>query len=458
VPERNLQCRARNAAGDRPERLNVKQYPYWWDSLPGSEWPSDDESASDRPRAEDASLPPRADVVVIGAGYTGLSAARQLARGSASVVVLERHRAGWGASSRNGGQVLTGLKLEPAALVAHFGETRARALFDASIESIGALEQLVADERMECELEQSGHVLAACTPSHFKELGAEQQLLARVFRHRVELVSEQEQRTEIGSTAYHGLLVDERSLAINPALYVDGLTGAARRAGAAIVERTAVTAVSRSETGWTVRTTRGSITGRELLVATNGYASAATPWLQRRFIPIGSFIIATEPLEPAAAGALIPKRRMVFDSRHFLHYFRLTRDHRLLFGGRAEFSSPTADTTARCAEILRRDMVTLFPSLATTTVEYTWSGYVAYTRDQIPHAGRLHDAFYAGGYCGHGIAMATHLGSLVARRIAGERFEHPFFDDRFPAIPLYYGKPWFLPIVGAYFKLLDWIH
>ena len=435
----------------------MKQYPYWWDSLPGGRLDTENLDPR-RQHVPSVDLPARADVVIVGAGYTGLAAARQLARGGASVVVLEGERVGWGASSRNGGQVLTGMKLEPAALVARFGETRARDLFDASIESIVALERIIADEAMQCEYERTGHLVAASKPSHFEAFREEQSLLARVFNHHVDLVPAADQLAELGANVYHGLMLDERSGALNPALYVSELAGAAIRAGARIVEETPVRSVARTGAAWTIATSRGTVQAGELLVATNGYASAATPWLQRRFVPIGSYIIATVPLAQDLTATLIPKRRMVFDSKHFLHYFRLTSDHRVLFGGRAVFAKPNADTTARCAAILRRDMAAVFPSLSASPVEYGWSGNVAFTRDQMPRAGRLHGAFYAGGYCGHGIAMATYLGTLVARRMAGEQAEHPLFDDHFRAIPFYHGTPWFLPIAGAYYTLMDWLH
>jgi glycine/D-amino acid oxidase-like deaminating enzyme len=435
----------------------VNQYPYWRDApgLPGLR-PGSEKFDVQSEQLEPA-LPARVDIAVIGAGYTGLAAARQLARAGASVVVLERERVGWGASSRNGGQVLTGLKLDAATLIARFGESGARARFDASLEAIATLERLIADEGLECEYEQSGHVDAANKPSHFEAFREEQSLLQRVFHHRVELVSTADQRAEIGSAAYHGLMLDERSGALNPARYVEQLAAAASRAGAVIVEGAGVTSVSRQRKTWTLRTNRGPLAAGDLLAATNGYTDRAVPWLQRRLVPIGSYIIATEPLIADHAASLIPKRRMVFDSNYFLHYYRLTRDNRLLFGGRAEFGRPTAETTRRCAEILRRDMVSVFPSLASTRVEYAWSGNVAFTRDQLPHAGRLDGAYYAGGYCGHGIAMATYLGGLIARRMAGEPIEHPLFDDRFPPIPLYRGTPWFLPFVGAYYALKDWL-
>jgi glycine/D-amino acid oxidase-like deaminating enzyme len=197
-----------------------------------------------------------------------------------------------------------------------------------------------------------------------------------------------------------------------------------------------------------------------VFIATNGYTGSATPALRRRLIPIGSYIIATQPLPPGTWERLIPKRRMVFDSKHFLYYFRLTGDHRLLFGGRAEFSQPTADSARRAADILRRGMEDVFPELASTPIDYAWGGNVAFTRDQMPRAGTLDGAFYAGGYCGHGIAMATYLGGLMGRRIAGERFEHPLLDAPFPALPLSRlsgGRPWFLPLVGAYYRFRDWL-
>jgi glycine/D-amino acid oxidase-like deaminating enzyme len=197
-------------------------------------------------------------------------------------------------------------------------------------------------------------------------------------------------------------------------------------------------------------------------MATNGYANGACPPLQRRLVPLGSYIIATEPLRPCEAASVLPRRRMAFDSKQFLYYFRLTADSRLLFGGRAAFTRPTPAATRRAARILRDGLARIFPELATRSVDYAWSGNVAFTRDQLPHAGLLEGrgggVFFAAGYCGHGIAMATCLGELVARRMAGERIEHPLFDDRWAAIPFYTGRPWFLPLVGAYYTVKDWTH
>jgi glycine/D-amino acid oxidase-like deaminating enzyme len=441
----------------------MKDYPYWWDTVPALRQepvPATPMAAADAPHDRlDFGSP--FDVVVVGAGFTGLAAGRQLARAGASVLIVERERVGWGASSRNAGQVLTGLKLDAATLVSRYGEARAQRLFEAARAAIERLEALIAQETIACEYERVGHIQAAFKPAHFDLFRREQALLARVCRHRVELVSREQQRSELGTSVYHGLLVDERSGALNPARYVNGLSLAARRAGARVAPGVAVQQLRRHAAGWTVRTPIGELRARDVLMATNGYSNGASPALQRRLIPIGSYIIVTEPLEPAEAASVLPRRRMAFDSKHFLYYFRLTSDSRLLFGGRAAYTRPTPGATRRAAVILREGMARIFPELAGKSIEYIWSGNVAFTRDQLPRAGKLEGAgggvFFAAGYCGHGIAMATSLGELIARRMAGERVDHPFFDDQWPAIPFYTGRPWFLPVVGAYYRVKDWL-
>lgn len=432
----------------------MKTYPYWLDTLGAG--------ASSNPQPP-ISTPPflirkdRYDVAIVGAGYTGLSAARHLARVGATVTVLERDVIGAGASSRNAGQVLTGLKVDAGALVDRWGEHRARQLFELSMESMARLEAVITAESIDCEYVRSGHLMAAWKPAHFQAFGVEQALLARVFNHHVHLVPASAQRNEIGTDRYFGLMVDEKSAALNPVQYVRGLAAAAARAGADIVEHAEVTRIGGGPDRWQIATTRGPVAARDLLVATNGYTGAVTPDLQRRFIPIGSYVIATEPLSAGIADAILPRRRVAFDSKNFLFYFRLTADRRLLFGGRAEFGRPTPQATGRAAATLRDGMLRIFPELAGAAIDYAWSGEVAFTRDQMPRAGRICGYYYAGGYCGHGIAMATYLGEEIARRIGGEPIEHPLFDDRFPAIPLYSGTPWFLPAVGAYYQVKDWL-
>jgi glycine/D-amino acid oxidase-like deaminating enzyme len=442
----------------------LKEYPYWWDTVPQGE----DGASSRKWEVRNQKSEVRSqkyDVAVVGAGYTGLAAARVMAQAGATVIVLDREQVGWGASSRNGGQVLTGLRLDPHRLLSRYGERRARTLFDASLDAIRRVEALIAAESIDCGYERTGHVQAAAKPSHFEGFREEQQLLGRVFDHQVELVPRKDQRSELGTDRYFGLLRDERSGAVNPARYVMGLADAATRAGATIATGLGVHRIVKDGPGWTVHL-EGSdrqrpperIEAEDVLVATNGYTNGAAPALQRRFVPIGSYIIATEPIDDGLLQSLIPQRRMAFDSKHFLHYFRRSADRRLLFGGRAEFSVPSAATTRHAADVLRRGMIEVFPELTNTPIEYAWSGRVAFTRDELPHAGRLDNGvYYAGGYCGHGVALATVLGELIGCRIAGQLVEHPLMDDHFAAIPLYHGRPWFLPLVGAYYRFLDYV-
>lgn len=429
----------------------MKEYPYWWDTEPALR------PGSERPRPSLDGRSSKVDVAIVGAGYTGLSAARHLAQQGASVVVLERGSIGSGASSRNGGQVLTGLKLDAAVLVQRYGARLARQLFDVSLDAVGRLESIIAEDAIDCGYARTGHIQAACKAAHFTAFRDEQALLARVFNHEVSVVPRSAQQREIGTTRYHGLLVDERSGALNPAAYVCGLAAAAAQRGAIIVGGVGVDVVNRAGARWTVTTPQGSIDAGNVLIATDGFTGSASRVFRRRMVPIGSYAVATEPLGDALATRLMPRGRMAFDSKNLLHYFRLTADGRLLFGGRARFAPPTESTTRQAAETLRRGMVGVFPELETTRIDYAWAGTVSVTRDQMPRAGCLDGLYYAGGYCGHGVAMATYLGELIARRISGEAFEHPLLDDTFPEIPLYSGTPWFLPLVGAFYRVKDWI-
>jgi glycine/D-amino acid oxidase-like deaminating enzyme len=430
--------------------------PYWWDTVPPSTDGLPPFAVSDR-TSESVPLTPSVDVLVVGAGYTGLSAARRLAILGGSVLVVDHEGIGWGASSRNGGQVLTGLRVDPASLVRAFGEARARALFDAAGRAIANLKTLVADERIACDFERVGHVQAAWKAGHMDAFREEQALLARVFGHQVRLLDRSQQRSEIGSDLYHGLLVDDGSAAINPARYVTGLAAVAAKRGARLGAGVRVERLERTGTRWRVRTSRGIVDARDVLVATNGYTDAATPDIRRRLVPVGSYIIATEPLPPSQAASLLPNRRMAFDSKQFLYYFRVTPDDRLLFGGRAEFTPPDAQSIRRAAKILRRGMTKVFPELESVRIDYAWGGNVAFTRDELPHAGTVGGLHFAGGYGGHGIAMATELGDLMGRRLGGAAVDNPFFDIECPTIPLYRGTPWFLPIAGAYYRVKDWI-
>ena len=407
-------------------------------------------------------LPTVVDVAVIGAGFTGLSAARTLAKRGARVAVLERNTIGWGASSRNGGMVLTGMKLGVNKLISMYGRERTRRMYAASLASIDCVEQIVQEEGIDCDFSRCGHLEVACKQKHFENYERQTELIEVEFNHKLRVVTKSQLRDEIGSPFYHGGIVDEVSAGCNPARYVAGLAESALKTGVEIFEHASVEAIQRdfrSEVGWELTTACGSLRAHEVFVATSGYTGAATPALQRKLIPIGSFIIATEALPASLARELSPRNRMIYDSKHFLHYYRLTPDRRMLFGGRAAFFPESERTIRRSAEILRRGMIQVFPQLTDARVEYAWGGTLDFAFDIMPHAGQMDGMYYAVGYAGHGVAMATYQGQKVAEMMAGDQVENPFVGIPFPRAPFgaYDGKPWFLPAVGAWYKFLDWV-
>ena len=415
------------------------------------------------PRIPARELPQTADVAVIGGGYTGLSAARTLAKGGARVAVLEAENVGWGASCRNGGMVLSGLKLGTSTLIARYGREASKRMYAASLESIDCVEALVREENIDCDFSRCGHLEVACKPRHFEEFRRAAETIEREFGHRLRIVEKENLPQEIGSAIYHGGMVDEVSAGVNPAKYVAGLACAAAKAGAAIQEKTRVLGLERNsrqgEKGWSIKTARGTLHARDVLIATSGYTSGITPSLQKKIIPIGSFIIVTEALPETLARELSPRNRVIYDSKNFLYYYRLTPDRRMLFGGRAAFFPESENTVRESARILREGMISVYPQLREVEVEYVWGGTLDFAFDIMPHAGKIDGMFYSVGYAGHGVAMATLLGQKIAQSILAGRDENPFAGIPFPGAPLgvYNGKPWFLPFAGMWYKFLDWV-
>src|SRR6267154_1307794 len=429
--------------------MPIKEKNYWLETLATSPGPS----AGD--------LPDYADVAIVGAGYCGLSAARTLAKRGVKVAVFEAETFGWGASSRNGGMVLTGMKLPVPTLVQRYCREAVRRMYAASLESIDCVEQILCEENIDCNFSRCGHLEVACKQSHFDGYEESAALIKREFNHELRIVPGSELRSEIGSDIYFGGMLDETSAGLNPARYVAGLAHAAQRAGACLYDRTRVTSVELERNNdarkFRVHTSKGAITAREVILASGAYTTDATPALRKKIIPIGSYIIATEVLPGDLARELSPGNRMIYDSKHFLYYYRLTPDNRMLFGGRAAFFPETESTVRQSAEILRRGMIGVYPQLRDAKIEFVWGGTLDFTLDVMPHAGKLDGMYFAAGFAGHGVAAATWFGAKLAAQICGDPADTPFAAIKFSTAPLGLrsGNTWALPLAGAWYRLLD---
>jgi glycine/D-amino acid oxidase-like deaminating enzyme len=397
-------------------------------------------------------LPDAVDVLVVGGGYTGVSCARTLAKAGAQVTLIEAETLGWGASTRNGGIVHPGYKWGPKALLRRFGDDLGRRLWEETLDGYTFLRGVIADEAIDCGLTENGHLELAYSPAHVHELETAKASLDFVGTP-ASLVSRERIREEVGTDAYFGALAIEGSGGLHPGKYFAGLAEAASRAGADLHEGVRALRVRpQRDRRLVVETTRGAVIARDVVVATNGYTDGFVPALRRRIIPLGSYIIASEPLPEELARELSPRGRMFFDTKNFLYYWRV-HDRRMVFGGRASFL-PT--TFARAARILHRGLLEVHPQLAGYRIEYAWGGKVGFTWDRMPHVGRLANGVtYAMGYCGTGVVMATYVGSEVAGWLGGAPAP-ALAALRFPLVPVpYEGRPWFMMIGGEWFRLQD---
>lgn len=420
---------------------DYRDQPFWWDGAPP-------------PAARETELPARADVVVVGAGYTGLSAALQTARGGRHTVVLDAEAAGWGCSSRNGGQVSTSIKPDHGELAGRYGAEAALAIRREGMAALDYLDDFIRTEAIDCDWGRVGRFHAAHTAKHYEKLI--RGLAAQPKRAVAEwhAVPRSEQRTEIGTDTYYGGVVSPSHGALDPARYHAGLLARAEAAGAVVIDRCKALAIVREAGGFQVETARGRITARDVIVATNGYTGTLTPWLRRRLIPIGSYVIATEPLAPDLARRLIPKGRVVSDTRKIIYYYRLSPDgRRMLFGGRVAWR----ETDPReSAPRLHAAMAEFFPELAGARISHSWLGFVAYTFDELPHLGVADGVHYSMGYCGSGVSLASYFGMRIGQRVLGTAEGRTALDGlRFPTRPLYTGNPWFLGAAVAYYRMRD---
>lgn len=392
-----------------------------------------------------------ADVVVVGAGYTGLSAALELAEAGLDVIVVEAETVGWGASGRNGGHVCADFTKSMEALQKELGSDAASVAWDLGNETTRLVGERVEKYGIDCDLTW-GYLHAADKRSHIDDLKAMRDEAASWGYDGMTLIEGQDLRDRVGTQSYHAALHDPRSGHLHPLNFCKGLARAAVAAGARIFERSRVERLDYGETGPKARveTARGSVTADYLVLAGNAYLRETAPFLYRRLMPVGSYIIATEPLGENRARALIRENEAIANMRFIVDYYRLSADHRMLYGGRATYSGIEPKDLGG---FVRPRMLAVFPQLEDAKIDYVWGGYIGITVDRMPHVGRLGPrCYFSQGYSGHGLAMSNLCGKLMAEAIRGqtERFDvmakvrHPIFPGgRFRTPLLSLGMLWY---------------
>ncbi|MGI3164995.1 NAD(P)/FAD-dependent oxidoreductase [Pseudooceanicola sp. 200-1SW] len=422
-------------------RPDIKQTPYWQDTL------------GPMPQLATA-LPRAADVVIIGSGYTGLNAARITAAAGRSTLVLDAGDAGFGCSTRNGGQISTSVKPTLAELTAKFGAQTARAIREEGKRALDWLGSVVEGEGFDCDFRRSGRFHAAHSPAQYETLVRDAALMSREEGIPSFAVPRAEQRRELGTDAYFGGVVFSDHCSVNPARLHRAFLNSVLALGVDVLPHCAALGIEKTGQGFRVRTEKGVVEARDVVVATNGYTGAVSPWLRRRVIPIGSYVIATEELPVSLVDELFPTDRIASDTCKVLYYYRASPDRRrILFGGRV---SARETDTAQSGPLLYHNMIRIFPQLEGRAITHSWSGKVAYSFDDLAHTGTHDGVHYALGYCGSGVSMASYLGMRVGQKVLGLAEGQTAFDGLpHGSQPFYNGTPWFLPAAVAYYRWQD---
>ena len=423
---------------------SVKPVSYWLDTAPaGADYAT-------------IPLPDKVDVAIVGGGLTGLSAAIHCRRKGASVAVLERDTMGFGASGRNGGMATTGLSIGFLSAIKRYGFDAATAMWFVFNDAIDLIEKLVTEEKIDCDFARAGKLNLAFKPSHYENYARLHDVLEKRLKLDTLLVPKSQIHSEVGSDYYWGGLADPRGAGLHVGKFTRGLARVADGLGAQLREHANVQSIKPLRGGgFELVTSRGIVQATNVAVCTDGYTGSATPWLKRRIVPVGSFIIGTEPLAQKLVDELMPTRRMASDSKELIYYFRISPDNRMLFGGRARFALSGPESDLKSCGILLKGMHNVFPQLDRTRIDYAWGGEVGITMDRMPHAGQRDGVFYALGYNGHGVQMATYMGKQLAEMVDGHPEANPWRDLHFQFVPGHFGPPWFLPFATAYYRLKD---
>jgi glycine/D-amino acid oxidase-like deaminating enzyme len=414
---------------------------YWWEEA--SPWTSE------------AGLPQKTQVLIIGSGYAGLSAALELSALGVETVVVDANEVGWGASSRNGGGVggalsvgksFTGKQTLP--------DEDIRILRRDATQAFPLVRALIERENIDCDFTINGRFVGAYTQTHFRLMEKRAEELNRSSGTVSYRVEKDNQREHIASDYYYGGMVTEGSATLQPAKYVRGLLNSCLRQAVQVISGNPVVGLTPENGGWRVSTRRGDCLAKDVIVATNGYTSGITPEFQRRIIPVSSHMIATEELPAEVVASIFPSGRMISDSKRILYYYRPSPDgRRIVFGGRARFTNVGEE---KIAALLHKALLERLPQLDGVRISHAWTGSLGFTFDATAHMGALDGLHYCMGCNGSGIAMMTYLGYQTARKVARVNGYACAFDrPSFPGHPLYGGNTWFLPFVGGWYRMRD---
>ncbi len=421
---------------------DIKFTPYWWEAAPPTALEAQD-------------VDPDCDAVIVGAGYAGLAAALTLVRAGRSVQVFDANDPGIGASTRNGGIGSGNLRPSISDLIKSYGPRRATAMYAESVAARADLKRFIEEEKIDCQFELSGRFGGAVRHEHYDSLARDAELLNENFDIGATMVEKKDQHAEIGTDFYHGGMLRPDIGGLHPSQLHHGMVERALAAGAKTHAHTAVLGIYREGDSHKVRTSRGTVTAKDVIVCTNGYTDAGIPWLRRRLVPVASQIIATEPIAPDVMNHLLPKRRMMTESSHMGHYYRPSPDStRIVFGGRI-YGKYEADQPLPYQHLYQY-MIRLFPELDGIGTSHVWWGFVAFPMQKIPHLMERDGVYYATGFSGSGVVWARWFGMKAACRVLGtDGGESAFADRVFQAIPFYKGNPWFLPAFQAWYTVRD---